>query len=56
MIVCSGTSTGVFIQILNHVCIHTHIFRQLRIKFSYVLELAKIKIFGEMKKACFPRY
>ena len=32
------------------------IYRQLRIKLSYVLELAKIKIFRDMKKTCFPRY
>ena len=31
-------------------------YRQLRIKLSYVLELAEIKIFREMKKMCFPRY
>ena len=29
--------------------------RQLRIKLSYVLELAEINIFREMKKTCFPR-
>ena len=31
-------------------------YRQLRIKLSYVLELAEMKIFREIKKTCFPRY
>ena len=44
----------IYVYLCTYICIF--IYRQLRLKLSYVLEMTEIKICREMKKTCFQRY